>query len=177
MAGGPHHRFGAAESGEPDGRVWFLHGEDPGVDLPVVVILALVAEGARLRPALNDQVVGFLEAVTVLWRSDAALQGLHGSAAHEAGYDPPAGDAVQHGDFFGHADGVVDGNHVAQDGDLGVAGDFRDNCGVDVDGRFHAPVRGVVLVGHDAVKAVLVSAGVLLVVLVVEHVGPLGIEV
>ena len=62
-------------------------------------------------------------------------------------------------------------------GDLGVAGHLGDHRRVDVDGGLHAPVRGVVLVGHDAVEAVVIGPRVLLVVLVIEDVGLLGVEV
>jgi len=41
---------------------------------------------------------------------------------------------------------------------------------------FHAPIGGVVLVGHDAVEAHLIGEGILLMVLDVQHVGLLGIE-
>ena len=94
----------------------------------------------------------------------------------EAGDDPAAGVAVQHGDLLGHADGVVDGDDVAEDGNLGLPGHLGDDGGVEVDRRLSAPVGGVVLVGHDAVEPHLVGQGVLVVVLVVQDVGLVRVE-
>src|SRR5262245_13323106 len=39
MLGGPHHTLRAASAGEPDVRVGLLHGQYPGVDRPILVIL------------------------------------------------------------------------------------------------------------------------------------------
>ena len=167
VLGGPDDAFGAAGAGEPDVGAGLLHGHHPRVDGAVVVVLALVAEGAGLGPALDDEVVGLLEAGAVLGGVDAALQRLDGGAADEAGDNAAAGVAVQHGDFFGHADGVVNGDDVAQNGNLDVLGELGDDGGVEIDGRLHAPVRSVMLVAHNAIEADLIGQGILLMVLVV----------
>ena len=177
VLGGPNHALGGAGAGEPNVGAGLLHGNDPRVDGAVVVVLALVAEGAGLGPALDDEVVGFLEAGAVLGGIDAALQRFDRGATDESGDDPAAGVAVEHGDLFGHADGVVNGDYVAEDGDLDVLGELGDDGGVEVDGGLHAPVRGVMLVAHNAVEAYFVGQGVLLVVLVVEDAGLVGIEI
>ena len=163
--------------GKPDVRPGLLHRHHPRVHHPVLVVLPFVTEGARLGPALDNQVVGFLEPLPVLRGSNTALEGFHRGAADEAGDDPAAGVAVQHGDLFSHADGVVDGDNVAQDGNLGALGQLGDNGGVQVDRRLHAPVGSVVLVGHNAVEPHFVCQSVLLVVLVVQYTCLLGIEV
>ena len=120
--------------------------------------------------------MGLLEPLPVLRGVDAGLQRLDGAAANETGDDPAAGVAVQHGDFLGHADGVVDGYDVAEYGDLGLLGDLGDDGGVEVDRRLSAPVGGVVLVGHDPVESHLVGQCVLVVVLVVKYVGLVRVE-
>src|SRR5262249_40420009 len=97
-------------------------------------------------------------------------QGLDGPPAHKAGDDPAAGIAIQHGDLFGHSHGVIDGDDVPQDGDLGSLGNLGDDGSIQVHTGFHAPVGGVVLVGHDAVAARLIGEGILLMVLVVQYV-------
>ena len=121
------HALGAAGAGEPDVGAGLLHRHHPRVDGAVVIVLALVAEGAGLGPALDDEVVGFLEAGSVLSGVYTALQRLDGGAADEAGDDASAGVAVQHGDFLGHADGVVDGDDIAEDGDFDVLGELGDD--------------------------------------------------
>src|SRR5262249_54061753 len=143
---------------------------------PVVIILALIAEGAGRGPALDDEVVRLLEPLAVLGGIDARLQGLHGCAAHKSGDDAAAGVAVEHGDLFGHADGVVDGDDIPQDGDLGLFGELGDDGGVEIHGRLHAPVGGVVLVAHDAVKTHLIGQGVLLMILIVQNVRLLRVK-
>ena len=104
-------------------------------------------------------------------------KGLDRGAPDETGDDPPAGVAVQHGDLFSHADGIVDGDDVAQDGYLGALGQLGDDGGVKVDRRLHAPVGSMVFVGHNAVEPYFVGQGVLLVVLVVQHAGFLWVKV
>ena len=165
--GGPDYAFGAAAAGEPDRGMGFLDGQHPGVDDAVVVETAFEAEGAGLGPAFDDQVVGFLEAVAVFGGVDAGLEGFDGAAADEAGNQASVGVAVQHRQFLGHADGVADGDDVAEDGDFGAAGEAADDGGVEVGGGFHIPVGGMVFVGHNAVEAGFVGLGILFVVLVI----------
>ena len=120
--GCPDHAFRAAGAGEPDVRPGILHGLDPWVYHPVLEILALVAEWAVVGPALDDQVVGFLESGEVLCRILPGQQRLDGGTTHETGDYPASRIAVQHGDLFGHADGVSHRDDVAQDSDLDVLG-------------------------------------------------------
>src|SRR4029450_9985693 len=94
MGGGPDHTLGAAGAGEPDIRVGLLHGQDPGVDRPVLVILPLMSEGTRRGPALDNEVVGLLKPPPVLCGVNARLEGLYGGPTYKAGDDPAAGKAV-----------------------------------------------------------------------------------
>ena len=120
--------------------------------------------------------MGLFEPPPVLRGVNAGLQGLDGPPTHKTGDDSAAGIAVQHGDLFGHPDGVIDGDDVPQDGDLGSLGELGDDRGIQVHTGFHAPVGRVMLVGHDAVEAHCIGEGILLMVLVVQHVRLHGIE-
>jgi hypothetical protein len=66
VSSGPDDALRASGAGKPDVRMGLLHRYDPGVDGTIVIILALIAEGARRRPALDNQVMGLLEALKVL---------------------------------------------------------------------------------------------------------------
>src|SRR5262245_21780446 len=55
VLGGPHHTLWAPSAGEPDVRVGLLHGQHPGVDRSVLVILALIAEWPRRGPTFDDE--------------------------------------------------------------------------------------------------------------------------
>ena len=118
-----------------------------------------------------------MEPLPVLRWVYAAGKAFHGSGPHESGDYSAAGIAVQHGDLFRHSYRVAGGNEVPQQCYLDSTGELADDGGVQVDGGFHAPVRGVVLVARDPVKAYLFGQYILFVVLVVQMVGLLGIEI
>src|SRR5262245_48530903 len=124
VCGGPDYALRAASAGEPNVGVRLLHRLDPWIDSPIVVVLALIPEGAWRRPALDDQVMGLLEALKVLSGVDAAMQALDGRTTHEARDDAAAGEAIEHGDLLRHAHRVVDGDDVAKDSDLGLLRHF-----------------------------------------------------
>src|SRR4029453_17618922 len=96
MGGRPDYALRAAGAGEPDVRVGLLHGQDPGVDRPVLVVLPLMPESARRAPTIDDEAVGLPEPSPVLRGINPRLEGLHRRTAHKAGDDPTAGKAVQH---------------------------------------------------------------------------------
>ena len=81
-------------------------------------MLALVPERTRLSPTLYDQVVSFFEAGPVFCGVDPSLKSFHRGSPNEAGNNPASGVAIEHGDLFSHADGVVDSYYVPQDGNL-----------------------------------------------------------
>ncbi len=177
MFGSPHHALRAAGAGEPDIGMRVLHRPHPGVHRMVLVVLALITKRAGLGPAFDDEVVRLFEALPIFSGFDARLQGLHCGAPHKTGDDSAAGIAIQHRDLFGHADRVVNGNHIAQNGNFAILGHLTDHRGIQVNGRFHAPVGRMVLIAHDAVKAHVIGQGVLLMILIVKHVGLFRIEV
>src|SRR5262245_16050280 len=90
VLGSPHYALRAASPREPDVRMGLLHGQHPGVDRPVLVILPLIAERPRRGPAFDDEIVSLLKPPPVLRGVNARLQGLDGSSAHKAGDDPAA---------------------------------------------------------------------------------------
>src|SRR6185312_6778389 len=61
----PGDGVAAQDTGNPDRRVRLLIRARPRVYVPVVVVLALPAERSRVCPCLDDEVVGFLEALPV----------------------------------------------------------------------------------------------------------------
>src|SRR5215467_4456177 len=75
-AAGPHRRLWAGGAGNPDGRVWLLERQTPRIDVAEVIVAALPAERARLRPALQDQIVALLEALAVVDRIRVGPPGL-----------------------------------------------------------------------------------------------------
>src|SRR5712691_6012087 len=176
MTGCPYHALRAGQSWEPDLWMRFLQGSYPGVHGPVMVILPLIPEGARGGPTLEDQVMGLLEPFPVLSRIDAPLDALDGRATHKARDDSSTRIAVQHRDLFGHPDGVVNGNDVPQDRDLRFPGDLGDDSRIQIHRWLHTPVGGMVLIRHDTIESDLIGPGVLLMVLVVEHMGLVGVE-
>ena len=82
------------------------------------------------------------------------VAGVHRRADREAGDQPPAGDAVDHGELFGDARRrVVERQRVAHDADRGVGGAARQRRGDQVGRRHQAVAVGVVLVHADRVEA------------------------
>src|SRR5687767_1804157 len=177
VCSGPDNAFRAPSAWKPDIWVGLLHRYDPWVDGTIMIVLALIAEWARRGPALDDQVMGLLEALKVLRGIDATMQALDSGAAHKAGDDAPAGEAIQHGNLLRHAHRVVDGDDVAKNGNFRLLGDFTDDGRIDVHGGLHTPIRRVVLVGHDTVEADLIGESVLFMILVIQDMGLLWIKV
>ena len=178
MLGRPLGRLRAGGAGHPYRRVGLLDGHHPGIDHPEVVVLALPAEGAGGGPGLDDQVVALLEPLPVVDGIAVGGQGLDPCSPHHAGYDPAAGDDVDHGDLFGKADRVlVDGQDVAQQQDPGVLGDAGQDGGGQVARGVHAGRGVVVLVDHDPVEAHLIHVHALVEVPLEQAVGSIRVEV
>src|SRR5215475_7894721 len=68
MLRAPLQRLGTASAGNPDGRVGFLQRCFKGVDDPEMVMGAVPAERSGRGPCLDNQVVGFLEALAIVKR-------------------------------------------------------------------------------------------------------------
>src|SRR5262249_56034103 len=81
---GPHRRLWAGAARRPDRRMRLLQGQAPRVDVPEVVVASLPAEGPRLRPAFQDQVVTLLEAPAVVDGIRVGQPGIDADAPTEA---------------------------------------------------------------------------------------------
>ncbi len=155
-----------------------LQRQRPGVHHAVVIVVALPAEGPALRPRLDDQVVGFLEALAVEGRVDAGGELLLAAAAHEARDQPAPRDHVDHGQLLGEPERVVgERQRVAEQDDLHPLRDGGQDRREDVGLGLHAERGVVVLVEHDAVEAHALGQAVVLDVLVVEAAARHGVEV
>ena len=174
----PLDGLGRAGRGRPDRRMRLLIGPRPHVHVLEVIVLALERERPRLGPGLHHEVVRLLEARVRDRRVDAHRVVLGADAAHHAGDQPPAGDAVDHGVLLGERERMLaQAEGVAEDRDLGVLGAARQR------GRHHHR-RGhqsvgvlVMLVDGDAVVAELGDELELVEVAVVELVALLRVEI
>ena len=79
----------------------------PGVDITIVIMLSLPAEGARIGPGFDNKVVGFLEPFPVVMGRRIVGKALAASAADEAGNQASMGNHVDHRQLFCHAQWVV----------------------------------------------------------------------
>src|SRR5262252_2649958 len=166
---GPDDGLLAEHAGDPHARMRLLQRHCPRVDHAMLIVRALPAERALLRPRADDQVVRFLEALAVESGVDAGGELLLAAPAHEARDEAPAGDHVDHGQFLGEPHGVLgEGQRVAQEDQLHLLGHGGEDRGEHVALGLHAERRVVVLVQHDAVEAHLFGELVVLDVLVVE---------
>ena len=150
----PHQRVATDDAGQPDLRVRLLEGSRPWVDVTVLVMLALPAEGAGGGPGLDDELVGLLEPLPVVGRRRVVGHALPTGSPHPAGDQSTAGDHVDHRELFHQPERIVpDGDDVPQQHDLGPLGDAGEDGRLDVHGAAHAEGRAVVLIEHQAVKA------------------------
>ena len=87
---------------------------------------------------------------------------------HYATDETSAGEAVDHSELLGGSYGMAQRYDVANNAHLDIFGQHGDGSGGDVTGRLDIESSEVVLVGHDAIEALLLAAGPLFHVL---HVG------
>ncbi len=150
----------------------------PHVHILEVIVLALEGERARLGPRLHHEVVRLLEALVRVGRVGAHRVVFGADAAHHAGDQPAAGDAVDHGVLFGDVERMLaQAERIAEDRDLGVLGAPRQRRRGN-DRRGHQAVGVLVMLVHrDAVEAELGRHFELVEIAVVELVAFLRIEV
>ena len=154
--------------------MWLLQRAHEWIDHAELIVLAFPAEGAGRSPCLDDEVVGFLEAVTVIDRIGVRRPRFDTGAAHEAGHQPAARDKVNFRELLCHADRVfLYGQGVAEQHNFRLLCRAREDCGFKVHRSAHASGRVVVLVEHQAVEADLFAVLVLVEVVVV-HMGCFG---
>ena len=122
LGGTPVPRVHRAAAGNPDRRVGLLYGPGPHVDVAQLVVVAVEAEHLVRRPCLPDEIDALVVALPQRGGILAVgVDGVHRRADREARDHAPAGDAVEHGDLFGHTQRrVVQRHRVAQHDDVGV---------------------------------------------------------
>ena len=155
-----------------------LIGPRPAVDVFKVIILALEGEGAGLGPGLHDEIVRLLEALVGFRRVHAGGIILGPDAAHEAGDEAAGGDVVEHGEFFGDHERIVEQRQrAAEHGDLAARRAARERAGHDARDRHQAIGVLVVLVHAHAVEAGGVGEFELVEIAVVKLVADLRIVI
>src|SRR5262245_63655237 len=91
-----------------------LDGARPEVHVGELRVLPVPREDLARLPGLEDEGEGLAVALAMLHGRDAVAEvHVHGAAQRQAGDEPAAADAVQHGVLLGHADGRVLGGRVA----------------------------------------------------------------
>ena len=173
----PTQAFGVRAGDYPDRQVRLLVDARPDVDVAVVPEAALPAERLVLGQALSDEVVRIVHALALQRRVGVGRVDLGADAAHEAGDDAAARNAIQHGNLFRHAHRVVAmHDRGADDRDLRLRSLAREDRGVERHDRVEAGHRLVVLVEHD-VEPEVIGVHVLVQVAVVEVGGDGGVAV
>ena len=123
LLGGPDDGLAADHARHPDPRIGLLQRHRPGIDHPVLVMLALEAERPGLGPGLDHQLMRLLEALAVVGRVHAGGELLLTAATDEAGDQPALGDHVDHRQLFGQADRVFrQRQRIAEHDDLHLLG-------------------------------------------------------
>ena len=169
MLSRPLDRVAAHDARNPDLRVWILNRPRPRIDVAEVVVLAFPAERAGGRPGLDYEVVSLLEALPVEGRLGVVRHRLAAAAAHPASDQASAGDHVDLGERLSQPERVFpDREDVAEQHDLGVPGDARENRRLDVHHRTHAEGRRVMFVQHQRVEAHFLGVELLVEIAVIE---------
>src|SRR5215472_10968009 len=114
LARGPDDGLLAEHARDPHARMRLLQRHRPRVDHAVLVVRALPAEGARLRPRADDQVMRFLEALAIKGRVDPGGELFLATPPYEARDEAPEGNHVDHGQLLGEAHRIVgEGQRIA----------------------------------------------------------------
>src|SRR5258708_4554843 len=118
VAGGELDRFLAADDRDPDRRVRLLYRTRPHRDIVVGPVFALVGEHL-LGPGAGDDVVGLFEALARLGERHVVHLVFAQDAAGEAGNEAPVRQAIDHRQFLGEAQRLVQRHQIAGDTQLG----------------------------------------------------------
>src|SRR5262245_16150589 len=130
----PNHRIRTRLARDHNWRVRFLQRQGPRVDHTILKMLAFPAERSRPRPGRQNHIMGFFEALTIVGWIDIIGQTLYPTTTHKARDQTAARDAVDHGQFFGETQRVIDDwQRVPQHDDLGTPGDFRQHGPGNID--------------------------------------------
>ena len=176
--GRPAPRLDRAGAGDPDRGMRLLDRPRPDVDVALLVEAAVEGERLFLGPGAQHEVVGLVVAVAQLARVGAVgISRVHRRADREAGDEPAARDAVDHGELFGYPRRrIVEREAVAEHADRRVRGAPRQRRGDQVWRRHQAVAVGMMLVAADRVEAALGRMLELVEELVVHVMRALGVE-
>ena len=123
---GPQRHIGVAVFGAPDDgfradqprnpllRHRLLNRQLPGIDVPVMVVFALVAPRSRFGPRLLNKVMGFVKALPIVGRVDIIGELFRTRTTHPAGYQAAAGNHIKRGQLFGQSQRVAHREGVAE---------------------------------------------------------------
>ena len=81
----------------------FLVGEGPRIDVAIVEMFAFVAPRSGPGPRLNDEVVGLFKVLAIVGGIRVVEELLAARAAHPSGDEASLRDQIDFGEFFGHA--------------------------------------------------------------------------
>ena len=152
----PNYTFRTACSREPYIWVRFLHGYNPGVNDSIIIVVSFISKWAGLSPTLNYEVMGLFESSSIFSRIDACLQGFYSSSSHKTRYYSTARVAIEHSNFFGHPNWVINGDYITQYSYLNFLGQLRNYSSIQVHRGLHTPIRCVMFIAHNPVKIDLV---------------------
>src|SRR5712692_826041 len=170
MLGAPDHGLRTDETRNPNGWMRLLHRQDPRIHEAVVIVLALVTPGARRRPGLDDEVMGFVEAFTVVGRVDIVGNLLAARSPHPTRHQAATGDDIDHRELFRQSEGVGNWQRVAQQHDLDFFCDAGKDGGLHIHHRSHAEWGLMMFVEHYAIEAQLFGVNPLVEILMIEDV-------
>ena len=171
IAGAPLHGVLRQQSGNPYRWMRLLVRTHAGVHVAVVVVVAFPAKRPGRAPRLHDELVRLLEALPVVWALRVVRNTLAPRAPYPSGNQPAARDHVDDGKCFGQPQRIVpDRQHVAEQYDLGLAGDSREDARLDVHHTAELERGRVMLVEHQHIEAHLLGVD-LLVDIAIEQVG------
>ena len=169
VLGRPLDRVAAHDAGNPDLRVRVLQRTRPRVHVAEVVVLALPAERPGRAPGLDHEIVRLLEALPVERRMRVVRHAFAPAAAHPAGHQPPARNHVDLRQRLRQPERILpDRQNVAQQHNLGLFRDPRQNRRLHIHHAAHAERRRVMLVQHQRIEAHLLRVELLVEVAVVE---------
>ena len=117
-------------------------------------MFALVAPRPRLGPGLHNKVVGLVEQLAVIGRIGIIEKLLAARAAHPAGDQAPPRDEIDLGQLFGHPQRMLQyRQRVADQNNLGLAGNPSQDRSFDIHDRSHADRVAMMLIQGQGVEA------------------------
>ena len=173
----PRRPSPGCSAGHHDGRVRLLQRQRPRVDLAIVEVLALPAEGARLVHAATIRSCASSKRSRLYAGLTLLTSARHRRRGRSLRSDARAR-SVDHRQLFGQPQRIIDDRQrIAQHENFAAPGDLGQHGAGDVDRRLHAERGRVMLVDHNAIEAGVIRHLILVVVAVVEIAGDFGIVV